>query len=391
MDSVHLLTIVLFLVYAATGATSPMLSLYLESLGASYAHISMILTTHAVISMTASYGWGRLSDRLGRRKPMVVIGLSGLCLAFGLMAWVPSAEVAWGVWIVEALALAAYSTTSLAFLGDLLDTSAVRGRRMGAYRGFGSLSFALGAFGAGPVIDYLGMRTVFMIGACLFLVAALVAVTIREAKPTVPVRPDGETPLPVQRLPLVFLAGVLLWSCAFAAAYSMWPNFLISLGYPKSTANWLWGLAAISEVPMMTFVGFLADGIGRVPILVMGGFGMGLVIIGYITLNAWLAGLIGSQLFRGFAYSCFTATSMIVAVETGTNRSRAGTVGIYHVAMSLGQIIGLAAGGSIVQLAGFYTLFWLSTAIFICSGLMFGVLRWRQPAGQVLGNVQVKS
>jgi MFS family permease len=64
MDSVHLLTIVLFLVFAATGATSPMLSLYLESLGASYGRISLILSSHAVILMGASYFWGRWSDRL---------------------------------------------------------------------------------------------------------------------------------------------------------------------------------------------------------------------------------------------------------------------------------------------------------------------------------------
>jgi MFS family permease len=390
MDSVHLLTIVLFLVYAATGATSPMLSLYLESLGASYARISLILTTHAVVLMAASYGWGRFSDHLGRRKPLVVTGLFGLFLAFGLMAFAPSAEVAWGIWIVEALALAAYSTTSLALLGDLLETSATRGRRMGAYRGFGSLSFGLGAFGAGPVIDYLGMPTVYILGGGLYLGAGLVALFVREAKPA-PAAADDPAPPAPQRLPLIFLAGVLLWSCAFAAAYSMWPNFLTSLGYPKSAANWLWGLAAISEVPMMALVGLMSDAIGRIPVLLMGGVGMGIVIIGYISLNAWLAGLMGTQLFRGFAYSAFTATSMIFAVETGTNRSRAGTVGIYHGAMSMGQILGLAAGGSIVQLAGFHTLFWLSTVIFICSGLMFGLLRWQQPAGSLLGEVQIKS
>jgi MFS family permease len=382
MDSVHLLTIVLFLVFAATGATSPMLSLYLESLGASYARISLILTTHAVILMAASYLWGRWSDRLGRRKPMVVGGLFGLSLSFGLLALAPSAEFAWAVRVVEALAMAAYTTTSLAFLGDLLAASEKAGRRMGTYRGFGSLSFALGAFGAGPIVDYLGLSLVFALGAALLLVAALTAMMVREV-PLAPL-PAGETAPPAQKLPLVFLTGVLLWSGAFSAAYSMWPNFLTSLGYPKSAASWLWGLTAISEVPFMPLVGLLADAIGRIPVLFIGGLGLGLVLIGYITLNSWLAGLMGVQLFRGFAYSSFTATSMIYAVETGTNRSRAGTVGIYNVALSSGQILGLAVGGQIVQLTSFETLFWGSALVFMGSGLVFGLLRWQQLAGQPL-------
>ncbi len=390
LDSVQLLTIVLFLVFAATGATAPMLSLYLEALGASYARISVILTTYAVTLIVTNYLWGWLSDYLGRRKPMVVGSLFGLTLTFGLMALAPSYLFAWGVQVVEATAMAAYTTTSLAFLGDLLATSSTRARRIGSYRGFGSLSFALGAFGAGPIIDYLGMRQVYVLGACLFLMAGLVAVTLREVPA---ISTHAERPSTTReannRLPVVFLAGVLLWSCALWAAYSMWPNFLTSLGYPKSAANWLWGLAAISEVPFMSLTGLLADGMGRTPVLVMGGLGLGLVLIGYVTLNQWLIGLMGVQVFRGFAYSAFTATSMTYAAEVGTARTRAGTVSVYNMTLYLGQILGLAMGGQIVQHSSFQMLFLVSTGIFICSGLMFWLLRRWQPAAPPLGTTQV--
>ncbi|MCD6290884.1 MAG: MFS transporter, partial [Anaerolineae bacterium] len=364
MDSIRLLTIVLFLVYAATGATAPMLTLYLESLGASYARISAILTTYAIVLLASNYVWGRISDRLGRRKPLVVGGLLGMSIAFGLMALAPSYRFAWGVRVWEAMSMAAYATTSLAFMGDLLAGSATRGRRIGTYRGFGSLSFAIGAFGAKPIIDHLGMRQVYALGALLFLFAGLVALVIHEVRvassseATSAARPAEDD----TRLPAIFLAGVLLWMCAFWAAYSMWPNFLASLGYPKSTANWLWGLAAVSEVPFMNVVGMLSDVLGRAPVLAMGGVGLGLVLVGYVVLNRWLVGLAGVQLFRGFAYSSFTATSMVYAAESGTIRTRAGSVGLYNAASGVGQILGLAVGGQIVQRAGFQTLFLVSTA-----------------------------
>ncbi|NOZ28266.1 MAG: MFS transporter [Chloroflexi bacterium] len=382
MDSVRLLTIVLFLVYIAVGATAPMLSLYLESLGASYARISAILTTYAVVLLVANYLWGRASDRMGRRKPLVVGGLLGMGISFGLLAMAPGYRFAWGVRVLEATAMAAYTTTSLAFMGDLLATSASRGRRIGSYRGFGSLSFAVGAFGAKPIIDHLGMRQVYALGALLFLSAGLVALIIREAtsEPSARAEPAEEAPAEGARLPMAFLAGVLLWMCAFWAAYSMWPNFLFSLGYPKSTANWLWGLAAISEVPFMNLVGILSDGLGRAPVLAMGGVGLGLVLLGYVALSRWLIALAGVQVFRGFAYSAFTATSMVYAAESGTARTRAGSVGIYNGVIGLGQILGLAIGGQVVERAGFQALFLVSTGIFVLSGLTFWTLRWRPTA-----------
>lgn len=387
MKSVRRLTIVFFLVYATTGASSPNLSIYLELLGADYARISTILATHAVILMIFSYVWGRFSDYLGRRKPVVVGALFGMSLSFGLMAIVPSDNFAWGVRLLDAVVMAAYGTTSLAFLGDLLADSETRGQQMGTYRGLGSLSFALGAFTAGPIVDSFGIRPIYGLGAGLLLIAALIAVAIYEP-PLAPPNP-AQIASPPERLPLIFLAGVMLWACGFSAAYSMWPNYLTSLGYPQSTANWLWGLTAIAELPLMNLVGLLGDTIGRTPVLMMGGFGMGLVIMGYLGLNRWIVGLMGVQLFRSFAYSSFTATSMIYATETGTARTRAGTVGIYNVAMSLGQVLGLAVGGQIVQRSSFQTLFWISTAIFMSSGLIFGLLRWRQPEERSLGSAHL--
>jgi MFS family permease len=386
MNSVRLLSIAFFLVYATTGATSPNLTIYLNQLGADYDRISYILFTHASILFVFSYLWGWVSDRLRRRKPLVVGGLFGMSLSLGLMAIIPSDGFAWAVKALDAMMAAAYATTSLAFLGDLLADSETRGQQMGTYRGLGSVSFALGSFGAGPIVDAFGIRPIYGLGAGLLFVAGLVALSVYEPPLATPA--PTQTASPPERLPIIFLLGVTLWACAFSAAYSMWPNYLISLNYPDSTANWLWGLTAIAELPFMSLVGVLADHIGRTPVLVMGGVGMGFVLMGYLGLNRWIIGLMGVQLFRSFAYSSFTATSMIYATETGTARTRAGTVGIFNMAMSLGQAIGLLIGGPIVKLSSFQTLFWVSTAIFFSSGLIFSLLRWRQPEEQPLGNPQ---
>ena len=141
MNNIALLTIIIALVYAAIGLSTPLVTLYLQSLGADYSRIAIILATTAAVALVSSYLWGRASDALGRRKPLIVGGLAGVAVAYFLLSQVTGFDGAWAVRLGEAAAMAAYSTTSLALMGDLLSTSGARGKRMGTYRGIGSLAF----------------------------------------------------------------------------------------------------------------------------------------------------------------------------------------------------------------------------------------------------------
>src|SRR6266487_3679024 len=76
------LTGVLFLVYLATGLWAPLLAVYTRSLGADTAQIGLVLATFQATNLASQYWWGRLSDRLGRRKPLLLIGTAGLSAAY---------------------------------------------------------------------------------------------------------------------------------------------------------------------------------------------------------------------------------------------------------------------------------------------------------------------
>ena len=62
MRDFYLLTLVSGLVFAGVGITSPVMTIYLESLGASFAQISLILTSFTLAALLANYTSGRLSD-----------------------------------------------------------------------------------------------------------------------------------------------------------------------------------------------------------------------------------------------------------------------------------------------------------------------------------------
>ena len=86
LNNVQRLTLVSALVFGAVGMNSPLLSLYLQELGARFDLISLILTTVAATALISHYLWGRFADRLGRRKPLVAGGLFGLAITFLLLS-----------------------------------------------------------------------------------------------------------------------------------------------------------------------------------------------------------------------------------------------------------------------------------------------------------------
>lgn len=370
MNSIVLLTIIIALVYAAIGLASPLMTLYLQALGADYGRIAVILATTAAVSLLSSAAWGRASDALGRRKPFVAVGLAGAALAYFLLSRVLSFEAAWGVRLFEAALVAAYATASLALMGDLLADRGGRGRSMGAYRGIGSLAFALGALIGGRLADATTLRIPFLLAAGLYALAALIALALHDvaAAPAEsagsrhPARRRLSFALPRPGLPWLFLLGAFLWQMTWNGQASMWPNYMASLGYAKTAISSLWGLAGLIEAPAMLWSGQLSDVVGRAALLAAGGIGASLVMLGYLLLAATLSTLLIVQVVRGFTFGSYTANAMTFAVEAGDERTRGANSGLLNTASAAGQLVGLYLGGTLAQLRGFQFM-WTAFAV----------------------------
>jgi MFS family permease len=385
LNSIILLTIIIALVYAAIGISSPLLTLYLQSLGADYSRIAVILATSAAVSLISSAIWGRASDALGRRKPLVAGGLAGGAITYTLLSQALSFEAAWGVRLCEAALLSAYATASLAFMGDLLASRGSRGRRMGLYRGIGSLAFAGGAMIGGRLADAATLRVPFMVAASLYALAALIALTLHEApraaaSDATPARIPSSIlrrPSAIFRsaLPLPFLAGVFLWQMTWNGQASMWPNYMAALGYAKTAISSLWGLAGLIEAPAMLLSGQLSDLVGRAALLAVGGAGASLVMLGYLLLAGALATLLVVQVVRGVTFGSYMANAMTFAVEAGDEQTRGTNSGLLNAVSGAGQLVGLYLGGTLVQFQGFQFMWMAFAATAALSAVCFLVLR----------------
>lgn len=392
MNNIRLLTIISALTFVATGITSPLIGLYLQSLGADYQHISLILASVVVVSLISNYAWGRFSDKLGRRKPLLIGGLIILALAYVFLSRAANEYWAWAARIFEGMGSAAYGTLSLAMMGDLLDKEQKKGLRMGWYRGLASAAFAIGSIIGGRLADGTSIAQTLQLCSGLYIAAALCALALSETKVITPLPALEQATSPSlarangwnRGLPILFLLGVVLWTGAHTASASMWPNYMNTLGYSKTTIGYLWGFAAFVEFPAMRLTGSLSDTLGRAPLLAAGGLGIMVVNLGYLFLAQILPLLLGVQIFRGFGFGSYTTNAMTYATENAESSMRGSRSGIYNSTASAGSLLGTLLGGTLAQHLGFHFLYGTCATLALCSAICFFMLRRQAAQAQPL-------
>jgi MFS family permease len=398
------MSIISFIIFMSVGITGPVSSLYVASLGANYAEIGLLGTVSSLTVIVFGFVWGQASDRIGGRKLFLVTGLAAMTLIQGLITVAPSYPYLFPLRALGAAAMAAYSTSSLALMGDLLEErDKTRGRRMGIYRGLGSLGFGLMAFVSGSIADQFSLRTPFGLSAFFLLIAFLLSLTVKEPRIspelmpvssargrilltvawrgsiealnslTAVLRPRAEGPLDGSsgdgqekngRLPLApLLVSAFLWSLVTGAVYAVWANYMVDeLGYSPAAMSRIWALASLSEFPLMVVAGWLSDLLGRLEVLFLGFVSWTIVFLGYVIVP-WMPWILFVQLTRGFAYSAYTAASLTYATEVRSREQRGAASGLYSSAGGLGSILGSSLGGIQTQMLGFQAMIATNAAL----------------------------
>lgn len=151
--------------------------------------LAFVWAIPAFVTMIAVYLWGSLSDRVGRRKPFMVVGFIGYTYTFFLYSFVTDVFQ----FVLVAMAGAACSAAAIpAGQAYLTSKTAKKGQRLGFYMVVTSAGWFFGALASGLLHDMIGMFTMFRISAAICLVAVGVsAVLVKDlpiVQPTVRVR-----------------------------------------------------------------------------------------------------------------------------------------------------------------------------------------------------------
>ncbi|MEP6990039.1 MAG: MFS transporter [bacterium] len=339
--NVYALAAVSFFTDVSSEMIYPLLPVFLTMvLGANASFIGAIEgaaeTTAALLKLAS--GWW--SDRVRKRKMLVVVGYGLATLMRPLVAIAQSATQVLGIRVADRVGKGLRNAPRDALLAESVDPS-IRGKAFGVQRTGDHIGGVLG-----PLIAYLllsrhwaEMRTVFWLAAIPGVLSLLVVIMFvrdipRPAELVSVGPPDLSKPLGSQFWRVMFV--ILLFTLGNST-----DAFLLlrahQLGVPVALAPILWAALHVVKSVASTPGGALSDRIGRRPTLIAGWLLYAAVYFGFaragVAWEAWaLFGVYG--IFFGLTEGSERA---LIADLVGPER-RGTAFGWYNLALGLGAL-----------------------------------------------------
>lgn len=175
-NALIIITAAVFADMLVYGLVVPILPKYALSMGASQAAIGVLFSSYALVLLLASPFFGLLSDRIGRRIP-IIIGLLGLAGATLLFSWAGNYIVLLIARSLQGLSAAMTWTAGLALLAGLYPPEE-RGKSMGLALSGQGMGLLLGPVLGGWLYQWGGYRLPFIVLTLIVLAVTCLAVLL---------------------------------------------------------------------------------------------------------------------------------------------------------------------------------------------------------------------
>lgn len=341
----------------AAGATVPVMVIALVHLGAPPALAALAIAVQGAIGLATTIPAGRLIDRWGDRRAMLVATVLGS--AFGLAE---IAALVWGGHDHTRLPLLLFVATSflrapvgnvwgLARQAYTAEVSAVheRGRAMTALGGTMRVGNLVGPLLGGLLLLRWPLWSSFALSvACSLLAVGVLYVAHEEALPTrAPAAAAGATeasaPVAVDWTRVV-LAGTAIVTLAVARAdqpvlLQLWG---IHQGLGESTVSLLTSAGAAVEVVLMFPGGYLKDRLGRARILVICllVYGSGFLLMVPASHLWGLAGMVASVVVMALGNGLGAGVNMTIGADLSPEQNRGRFLGTWALFTGAGALGG---------------------------------------------------
>ena len=367
-----------FLGMAGIGFTLPYLPLYLAHEGLSDRMIG-IVSTLAALAGLAQFPIGLWSDRIGWRKPFLVVALASVAASTWLLrgahgvVWIGFlvvlfAENGIGRAVVESLAGA--EAAALAPKGGI-------GAALGALRFWKPIGIVLMALGGSWLAERYGVSSILLPLAVIQTLAVGAALLIHESgetkKPEVeaheeiageskPVPPDGKSPRDAGLW--AFAAAMILYHAANAPGGVYLGLFLKrELHAPERMLAYAFVVSMVAWMVVVRPAGWLADRWGRKPLLIAGWVIMA-VRLALVAVVQTPALAVANQALDGLGNGLFAVLAAAWVTDRLADPRRSGEAQvIVGSCLVLGSAIGPFAAGFLVGPLGYRGLFWALSGV----------------------------
>jgi len=302
--------------------------------------IALTATLYGIVAFTSGILSGRLSDRLGKRKVFVLIGLvSGSITFFGLIVPLKIGFVFFRA--LSGIGLGMYAPALVALVSD-------RGDKIGSFSSYGAFGWTIGTLISG-IIGLFWVPGIFIFGALSFMSAAFVALSLDEDEPS---KKYQDSFLSVfWKRKSVFTAFTLRHSSA-AAIWTLWPLFLIQLG---ADTFWIAIIQCTNALTQTFVMSKFTDKMNSQRMVALGLILSSLTFFTF-TIPTNVIELIPSQVILGFSWAFLFVGTLRYSVEK-SHYDKSTAAGILTSLQTISNIFGslLAfivtfSGGSYIEL-----------------------------------------
>ncbi|SER58834.1 MFS transporter [Natrinema salaciae] len=309
---------------------------------------------------------GRQSDRRGRRKPFILVGLAGLAttnVAYVFAETYVSLLVIRGL---QGISVAFIIPASIALVNELAATGN-RGGNMGVYNTFRLIGFGAGPAVAGAVVSlgpYVLPGSVHVSGFdAAFYIAAITATTsyvlvtvlVSDADSTA-ANAGADLSIPIldrsgtNLLDPVFTLGVASFFMATSIALfsTIQPQVNVRLEQGATWFGLQFAAFIIAQVALQTPIGWACDRYGRRPFIVAG---MTLLIPTTLVQGFLFSSVLMfvARLFQGVAAAMVFAPSLALAGDLASEGESGSKLSVLTMAFGYGIAAGPLSSGALVR------------------------------------------
>jgi MFS family permease len=238
-----------------------------KDLGATAAILGLIEGVAEAVNYAFRVFAGVLTDRIGRRKPFVLIGYGLSSIAKPLFAVTSSWGQAFGVRVIDRAGKGTRTSPRDALISDSI-AKAEAGKGFGLHRSLDQLGAVLGPLFAFAVIPFIGIRGVFWVSFVPALMALITLVFfVRDSRGAIGQRTPLQNMRSVLNRDFVFLLAFL--GIFAVGAYNF--SFILlkagSLGISENDIPLVYAVLNVATVMLGLPAGMLADKVGKLPML----------------------------------------------------------------------------------------------------------------------------
>jgi DHA1 family multidrug resistance protein-like MFS transporter len=377
--------IISFVCFLGSYMRIPIVPLFATSLGADTVQVGMINGAFMLMAGALSIPSGLISDRLGRRLPL----LGGMILLAGssfLLYWSNSPLQMAVIYLLFGVGLSAFSPTLMSYVADVTPPEML-GQAYGWYTMALYGGMTLGPAAGGFLGTALGLRPVFLVAGALIFAMFVVALFFLPAHPT---HQRGNKALPaimpalkslMGNRPLVACLVATLGGCfGFGMFVTFMPLYIRSQGMTTGAVGFVFATQALANALSRLPAGRLYDRVEDRSLLVTGGLAVFALALAAFGLCRSVVSLMATAAVMGVSMGvAFTVVCAMIA-DVVPREMRGLAMGSYNTGVYAGMMLCSVGMGMVIKGEGFRVGFFLSGAVGVIVLFLFRLLYRRQPA-----------